>query len=154
MKWATRKNMKSDRTASYWLITKYIDEKAQFVFVEEHEISSLTESGILTFDAKDAKYKHTEDPQWGKYGDKCTFQTIMDAYGLTGKDAALDYMAKIIYAADIGHKRNEYIPHEGFGVWAVIQGLSYIEPDDSKKHDFIMNMFDSLYAYCKSIVLK
>lgn len=151
MKWATRKNMKSDRTASYWLITKFIDKDAEFEFVEEDRIKELTDLGVLTFDAKDAKYKHTEDPKWGKYGDKCTFQTLMDAFDLVGKDAALDYMAKIIYAADIGHQRNEFIPHEGYGVWATIQGLSYLESNDNNKIEFIMKMFDSLYEYCKKM---
>lgn len=152
MRWATRKNMRSDRTASCWLITKFIDKNAEILFVSDEDINGLTEDGVLTFDAKDAKFKHAEDPKWGKFGDKCTFQTLMEYFGLNGKDPALDYMAKIIYAADIGHKKKQYDPREGYGVWAVTQGLSYLEEDDNKNIEFINKFFDSLYEYCKSVV--
>lgn len=148
MKWATRKNMQVDRAASVWLIKKFIDPEAEFEFIEETDIMEYTNSGVLTFDAKDAKYKHLEDESGGKYGDKCTFQVIMSEYSLCNKDPALDYMASIVYAADIGHKINLFLPKEGYGLWALTKGFSILSPDDWEKIDILMHILDALYSYC------
>lgn len=152
MMWVTRKNMQVDRAASVWLIKKFIDKNAKFEFVDEALISKYTKMGMQTFDAKDAKYKHLEDETGGKYGEKCTFQIIMCQYGLDGKDNALDYMAKVIYAADIGHKINSFNPKEGYGIWAFTKGLSITIPNDLEKKDMLMVVFDAIYAYCKWFV--
>ncbi len=152
MKWATRKNMQVDRVSSVWLIKRFIDVEAEINFVNDEEILDLTRQGILTFDAKDAKYKHLEDPIRGKYGEKCTFQAIMEAYGLVGKDDALDYFARIIYAADIAHRNNEFIPREGFGVWAIAKGFSITHPEDEEKLKYTLPLYDALYEYCKFVV--
>jgi len=151
MKWATRKNMKVDRASSYWLIKRYIDKNSEILLVEDSEIESLTQKGILTFDAEEAKYRHLDDPVWGKYGEKCTFQILMDEYELAGKDVALDLMGKIIYAADIGHKKGEFLPKEGYGIWALLQGFAIKTVDDVEKIDTLVEIFDSLYIYCESI---
>lgn len=149
MKWATRKNMQVDRAASVWLIKKYIDVDAEFEFINEEQVSQYTQAGILTFDAKDAKYKHLEDEFGGKYGEKCTFQILMTEYLLDNKYPPLDYMAKIIYAADIGHKINSYTPKEGYGLWAITKGFSIIMPNDWDKIDLMLKLFDALYVYCE-----
>lgn len=149
MKWATRKNMQVDRVSSVWLIRKFIDPEAEIIFVDEDEILPLTEQGVFTFDAKNAKYKHLEDPVRGKYGEKCTFQCIMEEYGLAGKNEALDYFAKIIYAADIAHRNNEFIPREGYGVWAIAKGFSITCPEDEEKLKLTLPLYDALYEYCK-----
>ena len=149
MKWATRKNMQIDRAASVWLIKKYIDQHAEIEFIEENQILKCTENGVLTFDAKDAKYRHLEDENGGKYGEKCTFQVIMSEFGLDNKYPALDFLAKIVYAADIGHKINSFVPKEGYGLWAVTKGFSITIPNDLDKMDTLMNIFDALYAYCE-----
>ncbi len=149
MKWATRKNMQVDRAASVWLIKKFIDPQAEFEFIEESKILEYTQAGILTFDAQDAKYKHLEDEHGGKYGDKCTFQIIMSEYLPESTDPALDYMANIIYAADIGHKIDSFEPKEGYGIWALTKGYSTIIPNDWEKMDILLSIFDALYAYCK-----
>lgn len=140
--------MQVDRAASVWLIKKFIDPKAAFEFIDEDRILEYTNKGVLTFDAKDAKYKHLEDQFGGKYGEKCTFQIIMHEYDLCNKDQALDYMAEIVYAADIGHKINSYNPREGFGLWALTKGFSITLPDDLAKIDILMGIFDAMYAYC------
>lgn len=149
MKWATRKNMQVDRAASVWLIRKFIDIEAEFEFIDEDLISEYTDAGVLTFDAKDAKFKHLEDASGGKYGEKCTFQIIMREYNLDKKDNALDYMARIIYAADIGHKINSFSPREGYGIWSIAKGLAITVPNDLNKMDILMHIFDALYAYCQ-----
>lgn len=149
MKWATRKNMQVDRSSSVWLINKFIDSEAEIDFVDECQIPILTKEGVLTFDAKEAKFKHLEDVEGGKYGEKCTFQIILDFYNLTKTDPALDYMGQIIYAADIGHRKNDFLPREGYGLWALTKGISIVMPDDKEKMDIITKLFDSLYAYCQ-----
>lgn len=154
MKWATRKNMQVDRAASVWLVKKYIDSNAEFEFIDEEKIPEYTENGVLTFDAKDAKYKHIEDENGSKYGEKCTFQIIMSEYGLDNKYPALDYLAAIIYAADIGHKINSFIPKEGYGLWAVTKGFSLTMPNDLDKLDILMDIFDAMYEYCEFHVIQ
>lgn len=149
MKWATRKNMQVDRAASVWLIKKFIDHQAEFEFIEESEILKYTQAGVLTFDAKDAKYKHLEDKCGGKYGDKCTFQIIMSNYLPENKNQALKYMADIVYAADIGHRIGSFEPKEGYGIWALTKGYSIISPNDWEKIDILFSIFDALYAYCQ-----
>lgn len=149
MKWATRKNMQVDRAASVWLIRKFIDENAKFEFIDEDKMLEYTKRGIYTFDAKDAKFKHLEDEHGGKYGEKCTFQILMTEYSLENIYPELDYMAKIIYAADIGHRIDIFSPMEGYGLWALTKGLSISIPNDSDKIDLLMDMFDALYAYCR-----
>lgn len=141
--------MQVDRVSSVWLIKRFIDAEAEISFVDDGEILDLTQQGVLTFDAKDAKYKHLEDPIRGKYGEKCTFQAIMEEYGLVGKDDALDYFARIIYAADIAHRNNEFIPREGFGVWAIAKGFSITYPEDEEKLKYTLPLYDALYEYCK-----
>lgn len=148
MKWATRKNMQIDRAACVWLIRKRIDTNAEILFVEEQTIDDLNQQGVLTFDAKNAVYKHAEDQFGGKYGEKCTFQVMLSEYSLEGKDPALDYLASIVYAADIGHRINIYEPKEGYGLWALTKGLSVTIPEDSQKLDLLLSMFDAIYEYC------
>lgn len=148
MKWATRKNMQIDRAACVWLIRKYIDNEAEIIFVDEQDIDDLNNSGVLTFDAKNAVYKHLEDEFGGKYGEKCTFQVLLSEYNLEGKNPALDYLASLVYAADIGHKINIFEPKEGYGLWALTKGLSITTPEDSQKLDVLLSIFDAIFEYC------
>lgn len=152
MKWATRKNLKVDRVASVWLIRKYIDKQAEIAFVEDSSIKQLTDGGVLTFDAEHAKYRHDDDEILGKYGDKCTFQVLLDEYDLTGKDPALDFMGEILYAADIGHRKGIYSPLAGYGLWCLARGFALTTPDDEEKLARELPMYDALYAYCQEEV--
>jgi hypothetical protein len=149
MKWATRKNLGVDRVASVWLIRKYIDPNAEIEFVADSSISRLTDEGVLTFDAEHAKYRHDDDEVLGKYGDKCTFQVLLDEYDLAGKDPALDFMGEILYAADIGHRRNIYSPLAGYGLWCLARGFVLTTPDDEEKLVRELPVYDALFAYCQ-----
>jgi hypothetical protein len=133
MKWATRKNIKVDRMACAWLIKRFIDEAPEISFVEEHEIQQLTAAGVNTFDAKGAKYQHPDGLDGSKYGDKCSFQTMLDAYNLVTKDPALHRMGEILYVADIGHRVGVLEPREGLGLWAIAQGLALTVPKDNDR---------------------
>ena len=152
MKWATRKNMKCDRIASAWLIRRYIDPHANISYVEDGEIAKLTEKGILTFDASDAKYRHQEDTITGKYGDRCTFQILMDEYNVSYLNPAMKYFGNIVYAADIGHRIGIFEPKEGYGFWALMNGFAILMPDDNEKERYGFAVCDALYQYCKSIL--
>jgi hypothetical protein len=151
MKWATRKNVKVDRMACVWLILRHIDADAEIVYVDEPEIPALTESGWNTFDAENAKYRHDDDPVLGKYGLKCSFQIILDAYGDLAEDAVLKFMGEIVYAADIGHKKGEFDPKEGYGLWALAHGLAITIPNDAEKLPHALAIYDALYAYCRDV---
>jgi len=151
MQWATRKGLKVDRVASIWLIRRYIDPSGEIFYVDDNEIDSLTQKGVLTFDAEKAKYRHDEDELLGKYGSKCTFQVLLDEYNLTGKDPALDFMGQILYAADIAHRKGIFEPREGYGLWAIAQGFAITTPNDDEKLAKEFPIYDALYAYCQYI---
>jgi hypothetical protein len=149
MKWATRKNLKVDRVACIWLIRKFIDKNPEIIFVEDEEIKALTEQGILTFDAEFAKFSHDEDYLGGKYGERCTFQLLLDEYDLTNNNPALVKMGKILNAADIGHRIGVFEPKSGYGLWVIANGFSLTTPDDEEKLIKEIPIYDALYAYCE-----
>jgi len=154
MKWATRKNIKCDRITSAWLIKRFIDSDAEIHYVDEDDITGLTSSGVLTFDAATAKFKHIEDPINGKYGEKCTFQILLEEYRLSECFPALEIMGNIVYAADIAHKLSIFEPHEGYGLWAITQGFSLMDIDDNEKERIEFPICDALYRYCQYILEK
>jgi hypothetical protein len=150
MQWATRRNMRVDRLACVWLIRRFIDSSAEIAFVDDTEIASLTHAGVGTFDAKDAKYTHSLDESGGKYGEHCSFQTLLDEFKLNTLPP-LARMGRILWAADIAHHLEIFEPKEGIGLWALAQGYSLMLPDDYEKMGVALSMFDALHAYCEAI---
>lgn len=145
MKWATRKNMKTDRVACAWLIKKYIDPEAEFFFFPgETLLEDAKKIGAKTFDAQGADFRHV--------GMKCTFETLMDHYELWGKDAALDRMAVVVHASDVSVKLYDFSVHEAFGLWALAQGFSVSIPDDKQKLVTCVAVYEALYQWCKQLV--
>jgi hypothetical protein len=141
MKWATRKNMKTDRMACAWLIRKYIDPQAEFFFFEpEALLAEARKIGAKTFDAAGADYAHE--------GMRCSFETMMLKHDLWGKEMALDHMADIINNSDIGVKLYDFRLMEGFGVWALAQGFADCMPDDHEKLRYAVPMYEALYRWC------
>lgn len=141
MKWATRKNMKTDRVASAWLIKKYIDPEAEFFFFDNDVLlEEAAKIGAKTFDAAGADYAHE--------GMHCTFETIMTKHDLWGKDIVLDHMAEVINASDILIKLYDFHIMEGFGVWALAQGFAEFMPDDEEKLKIVVPMYEALYRWC------
>ncbi len=142
MKWATRKNMKTDRVACAWLIRKYIDPEAEFFFFDADKlIAEAKKIGAKSFDAAGADYSHV-----GMY---CTFETMLSRHGLWGKDPALDHMAEIINASDIRVKLYDFHILEGFGVWALAQGFADFMPDDHEKLKVVVPMYEALFRWCE-----
>jgi hypothetical protein len=139
MRWITRRNVHVDRTSCPWLIRKFIDPKAEFVFVDaQADLASLDGH---TFDMRGGEYSHE--------GDKCTFQVMLEHHDLCG-DPALVEMGRIIRDADVPPSRTRR--HESAGLDALIRGFQLTVPDDHEKLLLTRPLYDALYAYCQTKV--
>ena len=139
MRWITRRNAHVDRTSCPWLIRKFIDPQAEFVFVES--TADLSKLDGHTFDMRGAEYGHA--------GDQCTFQVMVDRHALSG-DAALVEMGRIIRDADVPPSRTRR--QEAGGLDALIRGFQLSVPDDHEKLLLTRPLYDALYAYCQAKV--
>jgi hypothetical protein len=138
MKWITRSHVHVDRVACPWLITRFIDSEAEFLFVPKSQIDKVArETGAIPFDAPGVELGHHES--------RCSFESIILKYELT--EIALLRMARIVHAADV----EEDIDSDPIarGLEAIASGYSLRYPDDleSLKHQFAV--YDALYAWCR-----
>jgi hypothetical protein len=131
MKWATRANCHIDRMACAWLIRRFIDNDAQFVFVDDPD--DVPED-TTPFDIRGAQFSHHEG--------ECTFERILDHYDLD--DAALQDIARIVHEADLSDER--FDAPEAAGVDVLIRGLSMVA-GDREMLDICRPLFDGLYEY-------
>lgn len=137
MKWITRSHVHVDRVACPWLITRFIDSDAQFLFVPAGRVIEMAEkTGATAFDTPGAQLHHR--------GDLCTFDIIIEDYGL--KDKALMRMARIVNAADTGRLDADPLA-AGLEAIAVGFGLRYPEDLENIAHQFAV--YDALYAWCR-----
>ena len=142
MKWITRSHVHVDRVACPWLIKRFIDSEAEFIFVSKSQIQEAAKrENAMPFDAPDVELGHKDG--------KCSFETIIDKYGLT--DKALLRLAKIIHCADTG-KMNEDPLATGFEAIAVGYSIRFPDDNDNLKHQF--EVYDALYAWCRLDVAK
>jgi len=130
-KWATRKDIFIDRIASAWLIRRFIDSKARFIFSPKGEKTK----GAIPFDMYGAEFTH--------HSEDCTFETLMKAFDL--KDTALQSIAEIVH--DIDLKDNKYGRKEAEGLAQIVTGLSQKLKDDNKLLEKGLEIFDALYQY-------
>ncbi len=137
MRWITRRNIHVDRTSCPWLIRKFIDPQAEFIFVEPTTDPTMLEGH--TFDMRGAEYSHE--------GDNCTFQVMVERHDLGG-DLALVEMGRIIRDADVPPSRTRR--HEAAGLDALIRGFQLTVPDDHEKLLLTRPLYDALYAYCQA----
>jgi hypothetical protein len=141
MKWITRKNVKVDRVACPWLIKRFVDPNAEFLFVDEAELLIAAQRENATpFDAPrlaDVKLNHR--------GDHCTFDAILDDYGID--DVALRRLALIVRAADI--RGQEPTASEGAGLRAIAEGLAALGLTDEERLDRGFPVYDALLAYVR-----
>lgn len=138
MKWITRSHVHVDRVACPWLITRFIDSEAEFLFVPRNQIAQVAqETGAIPFDAPDVELGHHEG--------RCSFESILLKYDL--KDAGLLRMAKIVHAADVA----EDIDSDPIarGLEAIASGYSLRFPDDLENLDHQFEVYDALYAWCR-----
>ena len=121
MKWVTREHVKVDRVACPWLIRKYIDPEAEFLFVPAADVDAVAEQERATpFDTEGAKLGHRDG--------KCSFETIIDEYALLERDPALARLAGIVHGADVGADIDA-IP-ESRGLKAIAEGFGLVHTDD------------------------
>ncbi len=137
MKWITRSHVHVDRVACPWLITRFIDSDAEFLFVPKSMVLEVAEKeGAIPFDTPGAKLHHRDD--------LCTFDVIIREYGL--KDRALLRMAKIINAADTNRLKDDPL---AAGFEAIAVGYSIRFPDDVENIGRQFEVYDALYAWCR-----
>lgn len=143
MKWVTRSHVHVDRVACPWLIRRFIDSDAEFIFVPTSQVARVADdTGAIPFDAPNVDLGH-------KNG-KCSFEAIIDRYGLT--DPALLRLAKIVHAADIATdlRTDEIAP----GLEAIAVGYGLRFPDDAENLRRQFDVYDALYAWCRLQVAK
>lgn len=141
MKWATREGAKTDRVACPWLIKRFIDRDAEFVFVPKDQVLTAAKSlGGKSFDAAGADYTHR--------GDKCSFEVLIDDFRLD--DPALARLALIVHGADIEGAAGSC--PEAAGLLAMALGFHRTVPDDHEKLRLQFPVYDALYAYCRDLV--
>jgi len=137
MKWVTRQYVHVDRTACPWLIKRFVDSKAEFVFVPEEKIEEIVKKEkAIPYDAPDVALGH--------HGEKCSFDAVVDKYKI--EDPAVLELAKIIRAADTDTM--ETVP-EAAGLEATMTGISIAAKDDHEAIEKARIVYDALYTNCK-----
>jgi hypothetical protein len=140
MKWVTRENAKVDRIACPWLIRRFVDKDAEFLYVPADEVRAIAErERAIPYDVSGVELGHVDG--------RCSFESIMLKYGLTGNPALVE-VAKIVHAADVSADIDT--APEGRGLRAIAHGFSLLfGRDDQKKIDLQSPMYDALYAWCQ-----
>jgi hypothetical protein len=145
MKWVTRERPKVDRIACPWLIRRFIDPDAEIVYVPADDVLAVAQrEGADSFDAPGATYSHRRQPDGGQW---CTFETLVDVYGL-GTDPALVALARIVHAADIAEEADAH-PF-GPALRAIGNAGAAVECDDQRLLSRALFVYDALYAHCQS----
>ena len=138
MKWVTRSRARVDRIACPWLIQRFIDKDAEFLFVPEDQVmETARREGALPFDVPGVELGH--------HGAQCSFDAFMEKYHLA--DPALQALAEIVRGADTDARQ---IAREAWGLYAVASGFREISRDDFDNMALQFPVYDALYAYCRS----
>ncbi|MDD2725273.1 MAG: chromate resistance protein [Methylovulum sp.] len=137
MKWITRERPKIDRIACPWLIARFIDNDAEFLYVPSGDVVRIAEvTGAIPYDIPDVEFSHV--------GELYSFDAFLLKYQLA--DPALQQLAVIVRGADTS--RLELAPQSA-GLYALSLGLSQIYADDQALLKHGMVMYDALYAWCR-----
>jgi rhodanese-related sulfurtransferase len=138
-KWVTRERPKIDRIACPWLIRRFIDPQAEFIYVPTKDVLKVArETGGTAYDIDGVEFTHE--------GERCSFDTIIRIYGIN--DHALDHLATIVRGADTS--RHDLTPQCG-GLFAISLGLSANFPRDHEMLEHGMVMYDALYTWCRNL---
>ena len=142
MKWITREHPRVDRVACPWLIEKFVDQHAEFIYVPTDQVATEAQKlGATPYDTKGAELGHL--------GAECSFDAFVHTYGLD-QDPAMVYMAKVIRGADTTDKA---MTPESVGIEAILDGLRHVHyPDDQAQRVASRPVLDALYAYCQKKV--
>ena len=140
MRWATRARIHVNRTATGWLVRRFLDPEAEIVFVEPREVAVLQErDGAIGFDAPGARYPHRDEKG------RCSFEQLVDER--CGGDDALARLATIVHGADFPEEMS--VAPESAGLWAISQGFTDVESDDAVILERASFLYDSLYAHLR-----
>lgn len=143
MKWITREKVKVDRVACPWLIKKFVDPQAEFLFVPADQVMVVAQREHATpFDVPDVELGH--------HGKECSFEAILKKHRLTA-DAALVLLGKIVNGADTDNTL--WHQPEGPGLNAIAEGFRHLGyKDDHAVNAAEWIVYDALYAYCQEMV--
>jgi AraC-like DNA-binding protein len=137
MKWVTRERPKIDRIACPWLIKKFIDKDAEFIYVAFDKVAGKAkELNAIPFDVPNVKFTHN--------GEECTFDALVKEYKI--KDSAVQTMAVIVRGADTD--RHD-IASQSSGLWAISAGLAHNYKDDHELLEKGMLLYDAMYSWAK-----
>ena len=140
MQWVTRERPKVDRIACPWLIRRFVDPEAEFVYVPADEVMAVAErTGAIPYDVPDVELGH--------HGPECSFDAIIKKYGLT--DPALQRLALIVRGADTPAKD---LTSESPGLEAIADGFRRLYDDDHEQLAAESIVYDALYTYCQALV--
>jgi hypothetical protein len=143
MKWVTRSHVHVDRVACPWLITRFIDSEAEFLYIAKNQVEQVVkETGAIPYDVPNVELGHKDG--------KCSFESIIEKYGLT--DPALLRLAKVVHAADI--ESELHTDPIAAGLEAIATGFSIRFPDDLENLERQLEVYDALYAWCRLQVAK
>lgn len=138
MKWVTRERPKTDRIACPWLIRKFIDPDAEFIYVPADQVLDAAErEGAHSYDAPGARYTHRDG--------LCSFEVLVEEYEIN--DPAVELLARIVHGADVAEDCDA--TRQSPGLQAVAEGFHYIYTDDHEQLDAELVVYDALYAWCQ-----
>ena len=136
-RWVTRERPKIDRIACPWLVKRFVDPDAEFLYVPASDVKKAAkEREAIPYDIPEVEFGHD--------GDLCSFDAFLKFYNLD--DPALQKLARIVRGADTGKPQ---LTPQSPGLLAISQGLSQIEPDDLKMLERGLHIYDALYAWCR-----
>jgi hypothetical protein len=140
MKWVTRTAIHVNRTATAWLIRRFLDPAAEILFVPAAEVAAVQEQdGAIGFDAPGARYPHSDEQG------RCSFEQLVDEK--LADDPALVRLARIVHGADFPAEIGT--TPESAGLWAISQGFTDVEQDDRRIVERASFLYDALYAHLR-----
>jgi hypothetical protein len=140
MQWVTRARPKVDRIACPWLIKRFVDPDAEFLYVPAEEVMAVAaQTGAIPYDVPGVELGH--------HGPECSFDAILAKYGLT--DPALQCLARIVRGADTPDKD---LTPESRGLEAIADGFRLLYQNDLEQLAAESVVYDALYAYCQALV--
>ena len=141
MKWITRQNVKVDRVACPWLIRRFIDPQAEFLFAPEGDVLRIAaQEEAVPFDMpRNPELKFTH------HHGLCTFEVLIREFNLN--EPGLAALAKIVHAADISGE--EHAAPEAPGLKAIAEGFHALGLSDEQRLDYGFPIYDALYAWCQ-----
>jgi hypothetical protein len=137
MKWVTRRRIQVNRAATAWLIRRFIDPQAEFLFVDPEDVASVqADQGAIGFDAPGARYPHKDE------AGRCSFEALIDER--CPKDAALLELARIVHGADFAEDVD--MTPESAGLVAISRGFPLVANNDLETIEKASFLYDALYA--------